>query len=134
MDAFNEFAINENLALDGRWVDYDTKTSFKIAQSNNMNYAKAFAAAYRKNATAMKSKDKAAEELARKMFATVGAKHLLKDWRGPVSIAGEDLGAYSEEGAEKLLMIQGFARWVDEQAADPTAYKAVQDEEDAKNS
>lgn len=133
MDVFNAFATNETLELEGRWVAYDSNTKFLIARSNNVNYSRALVSLYKRHAPALKTKGKEAEALSQKLFAKLGAEHILLGWEGPVSIQGEDLGAYSKEKAERLLLIKGFSAWVDEQAGDISAYKAVQDEEDEKN-
>ena len=63
----------------------------------------------------------------------VMAKTILLDWKGPVSIKGEDLGDYSVEGAIKALSLKEFRNWVQERADDTAAFKVMQAEEDSKN-
>ncbi len=42
MDLDKEFATDEKLEVEGRWVPYDDKTSFKIARSGNKHYSRLF--------------------------------------------------------------------------------------------
>jgi hypothetical protein len=133
MDLFTTFATDEKLEVEGRWVPFDDKTSFKIAREHNKAFAKLFQREYNANSHALKAKGPAAEALADSLMCRVLARTVLVDWKGPVKLNGEDLGAYSVEGAEKALALKDFKAWVQAQAADIAAFKVHQDDEDAKN-
>jgi hypothetical protein len=133
MDLFDTFATDEKLELEGRWVPFNDKTSFKIARAYNKHFARMFQREYKANRIAIEAKGEAAEKLAEDVMCRVMAKTILLDWKGPVSIKGEDLGNYTVEGAAKALALKEFRAWIQERADDTAAFKAVQDEEDAKN-
>lgn len=133
MDLFSTFATDEKLEIEGRWVPFDTNTSFKIARSYNKHFSRLFTRLYNANKVAIQSKGEQAEALADKVMCEVMAKTILLDWKGPVKIKGEDLGAYSVEGAQKALALKGFREWIQNQADDVSSYKVEQDAEDAKN-
>lgn len=133
MDLFNEFATDENLETDGRWVPYNTKTSFKIARYGNKNFGRLFSRLYGKNKATIDGKGEAAEAKADEVMVEVLAKTILVGWQGPVKIQGVDLGEYSVDGAKKALSIKEFRQWVRAQSEDVEKYKAVQEEEDEKN-
>lgn len=133
MDLFTEFATNENLEVEGRWVPLNKETSFKIARYGNKNFSRLFSRLYGKNKMVIDGKGEAAEAKADEVMVEVLAKTILVDWKGPVKIQGVDLGEYSVEGAKKALALKEFRNWVRTQADDFEAYKAAQEEEDAKN-
>lgn len=133
MDLFTTFATDEKLEIEGRWVPFDNKTSFKIARAYNKHFSRLFQRMYESNKHALKAKGPEAEELADKIMCEVMAKTILVDWKGPVSIKGEDLGVYSAEGAQKALKLKEFRAWVNAQADDTAAFKVEQEDEDAKN-
>ena len=133
MDLFKTFATDEKLEVEGRWVPFDSKTSFKIARAYNKHFNRLFQRMYDANKHALKAKGPEAEALADSIMCEVMAKTILVDWKGPVLIKGEDLGAYSAAGAQKALQIKEFRAWVNAQADDTAAFKVEQDEEDEKN-
>lgn len=133
MDLFSTFATDEKLEIEGRWVPFDANTSFKIARSYNKHFSRIFQRLYNANKLAIQAKGDTAEELADNIMCEVMAKTILLDWKGPVKIKGEDLGAYSIDGAKKALKLKGFREWVQTQADDTASYKVEQDEEDLKN-
>ena len=133
MDLFKTFATDEKLEVEGRWVPFDDKTSFKIARAYNKHFSRLFQRKYESNKHALKAKGPEAEALADSIMCEVMAKTILVDWKGPVSIKGEDLGAYSEAGAQKALQLKEFRAWVNAQADDTAAFKVEQDDEDSKN-
>lgn len=133
MDLFAEFATDEKLEVEGRWVPINDKTSFKIARAHNPHFNRMFQRLYEANKTVIKSKGDLAEETANRMLGEVMASTILVDWKGPVSIKGKDLGTYSKAAAQEALQLKEFRAWVQGHADDAAAFKAVQDEEDAKN-
>lgn len=133
MDLFKAFATDEKLEIEGRWVQFDTKTSFKIARAYNKHFSRMFQRMYENHKHALKSKGEEAETMADNIMCEVMAKTILVDWKGPVEIKGEDLGAYSVEGAQKALKLKEFRAWVNSQADDTSAFKVEQDEQDEKN-
>lgn len=137
MDIFDTFATDEKLEIEGRWVDFNTKTKFKIARMNNVHYNRIFMRLYNKNKLVLDGKGKEAKAKSDEVMAEAFAAAILLDWAGPVKLKGEDLGAYSKEAAQKALKIEAFRVWVGEQAGDFQAFKAVQEdgeEDDEKNS
>lgn len=133
MDFYKAFATDTELETSGRWVQFDGKTSFKIAREGNAKFSAAFQAEYQKNRAALSTKDDSSEAVAETLMVRVMAKTILVDWSGPVVFNGEDLGAYSREGAEKLLALKEFRAWVSQQAGDMASYKKFRDAEDEKN-
>lgn len=133
MDLFSTFATDEKLEIEGRWVPFDNETSFKIARAYNKHFSRLFQRLYAANKLAIQAKGDKAEEVAKNVMCEAMAKTILLDWKGPVKIKGEDLGAYSPAGAQKALALNGFREWVQAQADDTAAYKVEQDEEDEKN-
>jgi hypothetical protein len=133
MDLFKQFATDEKLEIEGRWVPLNSKTSFKIARAFNKQFSRMFQREYKANRLALEAKGELAENLADDIMCNVMAKTILVDWKGPVSINGEDLGKYSQEGAVKALKLKEFRAWVNERAEDAAAFKVHQDEEDEKN-
>jgi len=133
MDIFTEFATDEKLEVEGRWVPYDDKTSFKIARANNPQFLKVFNDTQRKNRHALRAKGPAADELSKRLLIDILATTILVDWKGPVAIKGEDLGPYSVDAAKKALASKGFRVWVAEQSEDESGYKLDESEEAVKN-
>jgi len=133
MDIFKTFATDEKLEIEGRWVEFDGETSFKIARAYNKNFSRLFQKEYKLNKALLDSKAPAAEKKLEEVFVECMAKAVLIDWKGPVSMKGEDLGKYSVENAIKILKVKEFREWVEEQAKDMAGYKAYQDSEDEKN-
>lgn len=133
MDLFKAFATDEKLEIEGRWVPLNDKTSFKIARAYNKQFNRLFNREFKANKLALGAKGAEAERLADDIMCNVMAKTILLDWKGPVSLAGEDLGKFSEAGAVKALKLKEFRSWVQERADDTTAFKVHQDEDDEKN-
>lgn len=133
MDIYSHFGTDEKLEIEGRWVEFDDKTSFKIARANNKAFARLFTREYERNRIALTSKGENAEKAAEKLMIDTMAKTILVDWKGPVKLQGEDLSVYSEDNAKLVLAHKEFRKWVQAQADDFEAYKAVQADEEAKN-
>lgn len=133
MDLFKAFATDEKLEIEGRWVNLNDKTSFKIARAYNKNFSRLFQVQYKANRLALEAKGESAEKLADDIMCNVMAKTILLDWKGPVSMQGKDLGKHSTEGAVEALRLKEFRTWVQERADDIAAFKVHQEEEDEKN-
>lgn len=133
MDLFKAFATDEKLEIEGRWVPLNAETSFKIARAYNKHFSRMFQREFKANRLAIEAKGDAAEKLADDIMCSVMAKTILLDWKGPVSLNGEDLGKYSHEGAAKALKLKEFRTWVQECSDDTASFKVHQDEEDEKN-
>ena len=133
MDLFKAFATDEKLEIEGRWVPFNSETSFKIARAYNKHFSRMFQREFKANRLALEAKGAEAEKLADDIMCRVMAKTILLDWKGPLSIGGEDLGKYSEDGAVKALKLKEFRAWVQGRADDTDAFKIHQDEEDEKN-
>jgi len=133
MDIFKTFATDAKLEIEGRWIEFDGETSFKIARAYNKNHSRLFQKEYKLNKVLLESKTPAAEEKLEKIYIECMAKAVLVDWKGSVELNGEDLGKYSVENAIKILKLKDFREWVEEQAKDLANYKACQDSEDEKN-
>jgi hypothetical protein len=133
MDLFKTFATDEQLEIEGRWVPFNAKTSFKIARAYNKHFSRMFQREFKANKLAIEAKGEHGESVADDVMCRVMAKTILLDWKGPLSINGEDLGTYSPEAAAKALKLKEFRNWVSQHADDTAAFKVHQDEEDAKN-
>lgn len=133
MDLFKQFATDENLEIEGRWVPLNAETEFKIARAYNKQFSRMFQREFKVNRLALEAKGEAAEKLADDIMCNVMAKTILMGWKGPLSINGEDLSKYSEENAVKALKLKEFRAWVNRHAEDAAAFKVHQDEEDEKN-
>lgn len=133
MDVFKEFATDQQLEVEGRWVPYDEKTKFKIARIGNNAYSRLFQRLYKQHRMLLEGKGQAAEAKSDEVMAEVYGKTILVGWEGPVSLNGVDMSNYSQEHSQKLCAIKDFRRWVQGHAEDLEAFKAVQDEADAKN-
>jgi len=133
MDLFKTFATDEKLEIEGRWVPFNDKTSFKIARAYNKHFARMFQREFKANKLAIEAKGDMAESIADDVMCRVMSKTVLLDWKGPVSINNEDLSKYSQENAFKALKLKEFRAWVNQHADDAAAFKIHQDEEDAKN-
>lgn len=133
MDLFKAFATDEKLEIEGRWVPFNADTSFKIARAYNKQFSRMFQREFKSNRLALEAKGDAAEALADDIMCNVMAKTILLDWKGPLSISGEDLSKYSQENAVKALKLKEFRAWVNQHADDAAAFKIHQDEEDEKN-
>lgn len=133
MDIFEQFASDEALEVEGRWVDYAPGIRFKIARSGNKHFGRLFSREYGKNKMILEGKGEAAEAKSDELLAKVYAKTILVGWEGPIKFQGEDFSKYTEERAEKMLKLKDFRRWVSAQSEDFEAYKAVQEAADAKN-
>jgi hypothetical protein len=133
MDLFKTFATDEKLEIEGRWVPFNDKTSFKIARAYNKHFSRMFQREFKANKLAIEAKGDMAESIADDVMCRVMSKTVLLDWKGPVSINGEDLSKYSQENAFKALKLKEFRAWVNQHADDAAAFKIHQDEEDAKN-
>lgn len=132
VDMFADFAINTVKEQDGVWVMYRGDVEFLIARNGNRKYRKLFTNAVEKNKRALDSKGDAAEAKAEELLIDVMAKTILLNWRGSLAIQGT-VTEYSEAAAKKLLAMPMFREWVNDQANDIAAYKAVQENEDAGN-
>lgn len=133
MDLFKAFATDEKLEIEGRWVPFNADTSFKIARAYNKQFSRMFQREFKTNRLALEAKGDAAEKLADDIMCNVMSKTILLDWKGPLSINGEDLSKYSQENAVKALKLKEFRVWVNQHADDAAAFKVHQDEEDEKN-
>ena len=133
MDFFSEFASDEKLEIEGRWVDYNPEIKFKIARSGNKHFGRIFTREYNKNKVLIESKSDAGEEKSNEVMARVFAKTILVGWEGPVKFQGKDYSAYSEDKAFEMLKLKEFRRWVASHAEDFEAYKALQEQDEAKN-
>ena len=128
LDIFAEFDVQD----DGVWVPYKRDVEFFIARANNPKYRRRLSYFYDKNKRLLDGKGDAAEAKAEEWLIDVMAKTILLNWRGSLAIQGT-VTEYSEAAAKKLLAMPMFREWVNDQANDIAAYKAVQENEDAGN-
>lgn len=133
VDLFAEFATNEALEADGVWVPFKGDVEFLIARAGNKAYNKALALQYKRNKAMLDGNTDASEAKSEEIMVDVTARHVLKGWKGNVTLKGEKLGEYSVEGAKRLLALKQFREWVMAQASEFSQYKAVQEDESAKN-
>lgn len=121
MDIFKEFATDEKLELEGRWVDIGKGGRILVARDNNQRYIKELRANLEKNKVALEAGGEAADEKAQELVLAAKAKTILLGFEG-LKYKGENL-AYSPENALKLLKIKDFERLVDEYSRDFDGYK-----------
>lgn len=133
MDVYREFATDEKLEIDGRWVPYDAKTEFKIARIGNAAYSRLFGRLYKQHRALLDGKGPASEAKSDEVMAEVYGKTIVVGWRGPVELNGVDMSTYSQNNSEQLCSIKDFRRWAQGHAEDMESYKAIQEAEDAKN-
>jgi len=131
MDIFTAFASDEAKETDGVWVEIGD-SQFLVARSGNTHYSKKLTNDYERSKKLLERKDDAADKLSEKLMIGVMAKTLLLDWKG-VMFKGEPL-PYSYDNAVMLLSLKDFRKQISQFADDFNAYKAVQDEDLAKNS
>lgn len=132
VDIFNDFAVNENAAVDGVWVPYRGDIEFLIAKAGNKNFRKQAQVVFKRHGRLLDQGGEAAEAKGKELLVDLMAKTVLLGWKGTVKFQGAAL-EYSVDNAKKLLAQDGFRDWVDTQAKDEANYKAVQDEADEKN-
>jgi ssDNA-specific exonuclease RecJ len=125
-DFFKQFASDEKMEIEGRWVDHDTETSFLVARSGNKHFNRLFSKLYQKNKVVLESKGDAAEAKSDEIMVETFAKTILLGWKGKVEFNGHDL-PYSVENAKKLLALKDFRRVIASYADDFDSFKAVQD-------
>lgn len=125
-DFFKQFASDEKMEIEGRWVEHDTETSFLVARSGNKHFNRLFSKLYQKNKVVLESKGDAAEAKSDEIMVETFAKTILLGWKGKVEFNGQDL-PYNVENAKKLLALKDFRRLIGAYADDFDAFKAVQD-------
>jgi hypothetical protein len=127
-DFFKQFASDEKMEIEGRWVDHDTETSFLVARSGNKHFNRLFTKLYQKNKVVLESKGDAAEAKSDEIMIETFAKTILLGWKGKVEFDGKDL-SYSVENAKKLLALKDFRRVIASYADDFDSFKVVQEVE-----
>lgn len=138
VDIFSEFAISETKSQEGVWMPYKDGVEFLIAKSGNKKFRRLAASLMNKNKRILDQKDgdgvstEAAEAKLNEIMVEIMAKTVLLGWRGNLKYLGELL-EYSEENARKLLKLEDFRGMVSDLAADVSAFKEVQEAEEAKN-
>ena len=132
VDIFADFALNEVKENDGNWVNYKGDVEFLIARTGNRKYRKSFTHQFKKNQRLLDANTDASDAKAEEILIDVMASTILLGWKGKVAIQGVVV-EYSVSNAKKLLSIPLFREYISKQADDQASYKAVQDEEDAKN-
>ena len=130
MDIFNEFATNDSLETDGVWVEIgDAK--FLIASSGNKKFTKKLSRMWDRNKKILERKGDVADELSDKLMVEVLAETILLDWDN-VTYKGKKF-PYSVENAKTLLEHKQFRKQIASESENSALYKAVQEEEEAKN-
>lgn len=132
MDIFDEFATDEQLEIEGVWVDYDEKTKFKIAREYNEHFTRLFSETQAKHKRALAGRSKEAKDLANRLMVEIMAKTILLGWEGPVMYQKQPL-TYSYENAVKVLTLKGFRAWVVQQASNEALYRDTAEKDDEKN-
>lgn len=134
IDIFSAFATDTKAEQEGVITPLPGcgNTKWKIARANNKHYGKLLSMLYKRNRAALEAKGDEAEALSNKIMAEVYAKTILLSWDKEVKFQGEML-THSVENAMKLLMLPEFRAMVATVAEDMNNFKAVKDEEDAKN-
>ena len=133
LNLFAEFATDTNAEETGVWVPY-AETEFLIAMMGNRKYREKFVKLYKPHERLIKTNSAAAEAKSNEILAEVMASTILLGWKGKLIVEkGGDPVEYSPEAAKKVLMLPKFREIISEFAEDFSLFKAVKDEEDAKN-
>lgn len=134
IDLFSAFAVNTAQEQEGA----DTQlpgcgdTMFKVAREGNKNYGKLLQKLVKQNRAVLDSKGEAADAKSDEILVEVMAKTILIGWAGEIKYQGKG-HAYSVEAAKMLLKHKDFRAKVMEVSSNMETFKAVKDEEDAKN-
>lgn len=130
MDIFAAYAVDENLEVNGTWMEVgDAK--FLVARSGNKNYVKALSKAVERNRKALNRRDDEADKLSDKLMAEVIAKTILLGWEG-VKYQGKPL-EYNAENAVMVLKHPEFRKEIMQLADDFDQFKAQKEAEEEKN-
>ena len=130
MDIFKEFATDEKLETEGRWISLGKGARIKVARDNNEKFVKLMRELLEEHRITLEEGNEAADELARDIVRRAKAKAVLVDFEG-ITYKGKKM-EYSEDNAFKLLGIKDFRRLVDEYSQEFSAYK-IKSEEDSGN-
>lgn len=133
LDLFSEFAVDEKAEQDGVWRDYGD-ISFLVARSGNRAYRQKFIRLYKPHERLLKLDTPASEAKSIEIMVDVMSTAILLNWKGKLVV--EKGGApveYSVENAKKALGITAFRELIEEWSKDFDAFKAVKEEDAAKN-
>lgn len=126
MDIFKEFATDEKLELEGRWVDLGKGARILVARDGNENFRKELRKLLEQHAVTLDAGGDAADTLAMELMLQAKARTILVGFEG-LSFKGKPL-TYSPEAALELLKVKDFARLVDEHSRHLSGYKVKVEE------
>lgn len=131
MDIFAEFATDETLETEGRWVPLSEEASVKVARTNNPKYKKLFLKRLKPHKAELEIEGSAANALAETIVTGVMAETILLDWKG-IKYKGQEL-PYSKENALMLLKLKDFRDKISALADQFEGFKQKQEEEAKKD-
>lgn len=134
IDLFAAFATNEKLEIEGTLTQIPGAgdTEFLVARGGNKHYNRLIQKLVKQNKFVLDSKGDTAEAKSDEIFIQVLAKTVLLGWNGTINIRGVAT-PYSYDAAVRLLELKEFRIALNKVADDMQTFKAVKDEEDAKN-
>lgn len=131
MDLFRTYATDETQEAEGVWRKLGD-IELKIARDTNEAFTNAVSRLYEENREILSGPaTDESKAVNRRIMAEAAADGLLKDWRGPVQINGQD-AAYTRENAIKVLMVPDFMRVVRRMAGEESQYRLFKEGEMAK--
>lgn len=131
LDLFNEFAVNLDSEVNGRWVDYKG-VKFLIARSQNEKHSERILALLEES---REKGEKMDDKYFQKELAKITADTILLGWEGEIGFRGEPL-KYSKANAFKLLSdpaMREFSTFVEREASKGENYKAELEDKQEKN-
>jgi len=131
LDIFNTFATDEKAEAEGVVIDLGSGASITVARSGNDKYIERILFEGEKYKEILATKTPESKELDKKITIEVLADTILLGFKG-LSFKGKTL-PYSKANAVKILGIKDFRKRIVEEAGKFENYKALQEEDDAKN-
>ncbi len=131
MDLDN-FTLDDNLSVSGKWVPISANASLLIARLNNEKYREFVKKKLKPYRSAMRA-GSVDEDLMNKVVIQAVARHVLLDWKG-LTEKGNPV-PYSIEKAEEVLEAkEAFRDLVISLASDQQLFMEAEEEDSEKNS
>ena len=130
----DEIILDQDLSVDGVWVDFYNGSRLKIASSDNPKYKAALSKLARQHRLQLDDANDESSELIQDITADAMSKHVLLDWE-KVSVGGDEDAPYSPELGKKALRAAPKLRdFVTDQASSSAIFKKKVVEEVKKSS
>lgn len=134
MGSINRLKQDTSLEVEGIWVTYPgTDVRFKIARAGHPEMENAIATSHRSERLRRAlNGERVSNEEARRAFAPIIAKHILRGWENLEDENGDTL-VFSEQSALDLLLSEGMHDlydWVLRISQDVARYRVQENDED----